>query len=144
MSYDVNRLVGARIKSRRIETGLSKAELASQISVDENEVALFERAEASVSVATLFKICHALRSPLSYFFSGDFELLSYDDPSDRTRELRPASEDVQFDYEKIWLLNSFYKITDPDIRISIVKLVEKISTSPRLANELKECAAQFD
>src|ERR1022692_560307 len=72
-------LVGARLRQRRMERGISLRQFARDIEVSASFISQLETGKAQPSVATFFSICAALD------ISTD-ELFNYDDSIESTRE----------------------------------------------------------
>jgi len=67
---DIDGLIGARIKSRRIALKISQTALADAIGVRFQQVQKYERGANRVSASRLLGIANALDVPVSYFFQG--------------------------------------------------------------------------
>jgi len=64
---NINERVGRRIKVRRVELGMTQAELAQKLSVGQSNLSYIERGERDVSVSLLDEIAGALRCKPEYF-----------------------------------------------------------------------------
>lgn len=64
---NINERVGRRIKVRRVELGMTQAELAQKLSVGQSNLSYIERGERDVSVSLLDEIAKALRCKPEYF-----------------------------------------------------------------------------
>lgn len=62
--------VGANIRLRRKELGLSQPQLAEAVGVSFQQLQKYERGTNRVSSATLFFMSKALKVPLQFFFAG--------------------------------------------------------------------------
>ena len=65
---NINQQVGRRIKVRRVELGMTQAELAQKLSVGQSNLSYIERGERDVSVSLLAEIAQALRCRPEDFF----------------------------------------------------------------------------
>ena len=65
---NINQQVGRRIKVRRVELGMTQAELAQKLSVGQSNLSYIERGERDVSVSLLAEIAQALRCRPEEFF----------------------------------------------------------------------------
>jgi transcriptional regulator with XRE-family HTH domain len=65
---NINERVGRRIKMRRIEIGLTQAELAQQLTIGQSNLSYIERGKRDVSVSLLEEIARALRCKPEDFF----------------------------------------------------------------------------
>lgn len=61
-------LVGARIRRRREELGLTQSDLGALTGVTYQQVQKYERGDNRVSGSMLYRIARALGSPIQYFF----------------------------------------------------------------------------
>ncbi|MCC1494780.1 helix-turn-helix domain-containing protein [Cognatishimia sp. F0-27] len=65
----IDATVGARIRQRRLELGLTQTDLAQQISVRFQQVQKYENGQNRVAASRLWQISRALDTPMSYFFA---------------------------------------------------------------------------
>ena len=65
---NINQQVGRRIKVRRVELGMTQAELAEKLSVGQSNLSYIERGERDVSVSLLAEIAEALKCKPEEFF----------------------------------------------------------------------------
>ena len=65
---NINQQVGRRIKVRRVELGMTQAELAQKLSVGQSNLSYIERGKRDVSVSLLAEIAQALRCRPEEFF----------------------------------------------------------------------------
>lgn len=82
---NVDRHIGARMRARRLELGLSQEELADQIGVTFQQVQKYEKGINRVSASTLFRISQALKlqigSMLPRAEAGQANATPLDDPT---------------------------------------------------------------
>ncbi len=120
----IDRLVGARIRSRREEIGLSQAALGAEIGVTFQQVQKYEAGFNRVGAGRLFEISVVLGAPVELFYrDAQFHRGKAHDIacSDPVLELC-QSEDGRA------LAKTFVKIADPATRKAIVRLVAAISS----------------
>lgn len=67
-SHPVDVKVGANIRKRRKEMGLSQQQLAASIGLTFQQVQKYERGSNRVSASMLFEIARTLKMPPAYFF----------------------------------------------------------------------------
>ena len=102
--------VGARIRARRKEIGMSQTELGKAIGVSFQQVQKYERGWNRVAASTLFRIAKALQTdPLTLLSIPGHQAVS------------PTSDDMHE------LLAAFRAINSPEIRASVVTLLKRIS-----------------
>lgn len=68
MGLDPARLVGERLRTARLQRGLTARDLAEVGDLALNTISLIERGKISPTVATLHKLATALGVPLTFFF----------------------------------------------------------------------------
>lgn len=66
----VDRHVGFRIRARRLQVGLTQAEIGAKLGVSFQQVQKYERGTNRVSASKLFAIAHCLRTDVAYYFEG--------------------------------------------------------------------------
>jgi len=66
----VDEEVGRRVRSRRLEQGLSQTELADQIGVTFQQVQKYERGTNRIGASRLERIAKTLKVPIPFFFVG--------------------------------------------------------------------------
>jgi len=57
---EVDRFVGARIRARRLEIGISQDRLADMVGVTFQQIQKYEKGVNRVSASTLYRVCEAL------------------------------------------------------------------------------------
>ena len=62
--------IGARLRARRIDWGLTQAELARRAGVSPRFLVQLEKGEGNISVGRLAEVCEALAMPLAELFRG--------------------------------------------------------------------------
>lgn len=67
---DVNMEIGQRIQTKRIERGLSGAELGVYLNVSANQVSRIETGKATCKIENLFMICQLLDCSADYLLFG--------------------------------------------------------------------------
>ena len=67
-AHPVDVYVGARMKHRRIEFGLSQEKLGKILNLTFQQVQKYERGANRIGASRLFELSRALEVPVSYFF----------------------------------------------------------------------------
>ena len=75
--------VGARIRLRRKEMGISQTDLADVLGLTFQQVQKYERGSNRVSASKLYDITNKLETPIEYFFVGLKTPLSGDTEGDK-------------------------------------------------------------
>jgi transcriptional regulator with XRE-family HTH domain len=65
---EVDALIGARVRKRRREKGLSQVALAQKLGVTFQQVQKYETGTNRISAASLYEISKLLGVPMSFFF----------------------------------------------------------------------------
>lgn len=66
----IAREVGASIKARRVELGLSQDQLAELLDVGPEAISRMERGTVSLTIPKLVELANALKSPVEAFLPG--------------------------------------------------------------------------
>jgi transcriptional regulator with XRE-family HTH domain len=69
-STEIDRHVGARMRSLRLRRSMSQTELAGQLGVTFQQVQKYERGVNRISAARLFAVARVLDVDITYFFAG--------------------------------------------------------------------------
>jgi transcriptional regulator with XRE-family HTH domain len=113
----VDLAVGNKIRLRRKMAGLSQTALADKLGVTFQQVQKYEKGANRVSASRLQMIASVLKMPVSEFFAGSVSGCN-------------AAPDIEAFYsttEGIKLTRAFMKITDADVRKSLVGLMEAVA-----------------
>ncbi|MPZ58021.1 MAG: helix-turn-helix domain-containing protein [Rhizobiales bacterium] len=116
----VDILVGRNIKLHRLAKSMSQEELAHQLGLTFQQLQKYERGVNRVGGGRLFRIASILGIEISAFFEGAErpDRASVDDFS-------PLS--LIADPQPFRLVQAFSRINDPEMRRTLVSLVEKIA-----------------
>ncbi len=122
----IDRHVGARIRLRRNELGISQEKLAEAIGVSFQQVQKYERAANRVSASKLWEIARALKTTVAYFYEGLPTEGRAERPGDRNELLRTA--------EGQELARYFPRIAASGVRRQILELVRTMASDPEEAS----------
>ena len=114
---NIDVLIGARIKGRRIALKISQTKLAEAVGVRFQQVQKYESGANRVSASRLLMIAETLGVPISYFFQG----------LDRSGELDDAS--TESNERHVAPMNA---LTDARVT-GILALVETLPTEQQMA-----------
>ena len=102
--------IGSRIRERRQELGMSRAELAERIGVTSTAVSNYETGYSTPKVDVLFKVFKALDCDANYLYQDDIvdtgtSTLSADERRllDAYRQMRGRSQDKLLDVARVLL-----------------------------------------
>ena len=109
--------IGARMRTRRRQLGLSQSELADQLGVSFQQVQKYERGANRVAASTLMAAAQALSTSISWLVGE--ESSGRDDDDDVCRALsRPGA---------LEMLQAFNAIADPRARVALLALAREMS-----------------
>jgi transcriptional regulator with XRE-family HTH domain len=107
-------LVGARIRILRKHLDMSQTELANALGVTFQQVQKYENGKNRVSASRLKMVADALNVTVSDLFDGIA----------RASKSTSAKKSVAFDRDALRLAEAFVKISDKEVRASLVDLAE--------------------
>jgi len=117
----IDRRVGQRVRSRRLEIGMSQERLAELLGVTFQQVQKYEKGVNRIAVSRLWDIAGALEMRVARFFDG----------VGGTRGVAEARQDYVDDAlatpEGIQLMNLFSSIKSPKLRRKVVDLVKTLT-----------------
>lgn len=74
---EVDVYVGARLRARRAELGLSQEKLAEKVGLTFQQVQKYERGSNRVAAGRLYQFAQVLGTPITYFFPDDPQQLEH-------------------------------------------------------------------
>lgn len=117
----VDMLVGRNIKLHRLAKSMSQEELAHKLGLTFQQLQKYERGINRVGGGRLFRISTILGIEISAFFEGA-ERPERGPPTDAFSPLSLIADPQPFR-----LVQAFSRINDPEMRRTLVNLVEKIA-----------------
>ena len=110
-------IIGARMRTRRRQLGLSQSDLAERLGVSFQQVQKYERGANRVAASTLLAAAQTLGTSISWLVGE--EISGRDDDEDVFRALsRPGALEV---------LQSFNAIPDPRTRAALLALAREMA-----------------
>ena len=76
---EIEKLVGRRLRKRRLDCGLSQQALASKVGVSYQQIQKYETGVNRISVGRLWVVAKVLNEELAYFFKNGNEILEFND-----------------------------------------------------------------
>jgi transcriptional regulator with XRE-family HTH domain len=107
-AVEVDRLVGARIRARRIALGLSQLDLAGLIGCTYQQLHKYERGINRLAATRLFLCAEALRVSVDYFFEREGTL-------------------IQRERMMLDLARMFNEITDERVRLALAMVAASLA-----------------
>jgi transcriptional regulator with XRE-family HTH domain len=119
--------VGTRVRMRRLMLGVSHTKLADALGLTFQQVQKYEKGVNRISASKLQQISEFLQAPITFFFEGL--------PGPSNKQTRNGSDVAPSDVfqfmattDGLALAESFTRISSPQLRRSIVSLVEDLTS----------------
>lgn len=128
----VDKRIGQRVRSRRLEVSMSQERLAELLGVTFQQVQKYEKGVNRIAASRLFDIASALDMPVARFFEG----LSSARASGVAEPQQEYASDVLATPEGVQLMSLFASIDSQRVRRRVVELVRA------LAEEAAESAGE--
>jgi transcriptional regulator with XRE-family HTH domain len=113
----VDSLVGARIRLLRKRRKMSQAELGKALGVTFQQIQKYENGKNRVGASRLHLAATALNVPITELFDGAAE----------TGSTLKATKSLAFDSQALRIAEAFVKISDKEVRSSLVDLAEAMA-----------------
>jgi transcriptional regulator with XRE-family HTH domain len=113
-SQPVDSLVGERIRLLRKRRNMSQTDLGKALGVTFQQVQKYENGKNRVGASRLHQVATALNVPITELFDG----------ASGTSGTSRATKSVAFDPQALRFAEAFVKISDKELRSSLVDLVE--------------------
>ena len=111
--------IGARLRTRRRQLGLSQSDLAERLGVSFQQVQKYERGANRVAASTLLVAARVLETSVSWLVGE--EASGREDDEDVFRALaRPGA---------LEMLQAFNAVADPRTRLALLSLVREMASS---------------
>ena len=114
-------LVGARLRMRRNELGLSQSDIAKALGITFQQIQKYENGTNRISAGRLTAAAAALGVPVTYFFGGDHSL----EGREEMALLRPPGA--------MDLLRCYAKIRSGEAREALLQLARSLAKEPPTA-----------
>jgi transcriptional regulator with XRE-family HTH domain len=110
-------IIGARMRTRRRQLGLSQSDLAARLGVSFQQVQKYERGANRVAASTLLTAARALNTSIAWLVGE--EASGRDDDDDVFRALaRPGA---------LEMLQAFNAIAEPRVRMALLSLAREMA-----------------
>jgi transcriptional regulator with XRE-family HTH domain len=121
----VDRHVGARLRMRRNQAGLSQEKLGEALGVTFQQVQKYEKGLNRLGASRLQLAARVLGVPVNFFFDGM--------PAETEGFAEPAAPaygltSMQLDADSSALIAAFSRVQDPRLKARIIELVEAMAT----------------
>jgi transcriptional regulator with XRE-family HTH domain len=119
----IDRKLGQRVRSRRLEIGMSQERLAELLGVTFQQVQKYEKGVNRIAASRLFDIASALQQPVSRFFEG----LSQGRAAGVAEAKQDYIDDALATPEGAQLMSVFASIKSQRVRRKVVDLVRTLA-----------------
>ena len=133
-AHPVDVYVGARMKQRRIETGMSQEKLGKKLNLTFQQVQKYERGANRVGASRLFELSTALEVPVAYFFEDmpghvSHENAGYGVAGMEDGEGAPSFREgsVLSRSETLRLVTNYYKISSDAQRRAVYEMIKGLA-----------------
>jgi transcriptional regulator with XRE-family HTH domain len=123
IANSVDKRLGQRLKTRRMELGISQERLADLLGVTFQQIQKYEKGVNRIAASRLFSMSEALDVSVSYFFEG----LAVGAPSGVREESQEIVYDTLATPEGLQLVQMFSSIKSAKIRKRVVELVRALA-----------------
>ncbi|MGD9804498.1 MAG: helix-turn-helix domain-containing protein [Hyphomicrobiaceae bacterium] len=124
--------VGSRVKMRRMMLGMSQERLGELLGLTFQQVQKYEKGVNRIGASRLFDLAHVLGVPIQYFYDELPAALARSAANGAVGFAEDGPEtfvtDIMSSRDGIELTRAFAKITDPNVRRSVVDLVKAIAS----------------
>jgi transcriptional regulator with XRE-family HTH domain len=119
----IDRKLGQRVRSRRLEIGMSQERLAELLGVTFQQVQKYEKGVNRIAASRLYDIASALQQPVSRFFEG----LSQGRAAGVAEAKQDYIDDALATPEGAQLMSVFASIKSQRVRRKVVDLVRTLA-----------------
>ena len=125
---EIDRLVGSRVRQRRMQLGMSQEGLAAALGITVPQVQKYEKGINRIGASRLHKIAGLLGVPISTFFEAHTGAqASETDAGGAEGESAAPDPSVFADRETLALALAFGRITRPEFRRVLLELTRAIA-----------------
>jgi transcriptional regulator with XRE-family HTH domain len=118
---NIDKMLGHRVRSRRLEIGMSQEKLADLLGITFQQVQKYEKGVNRIAASRLFEISSALDMPIESFFAGVGETKKRDERrDDKFSEALATSEGNE-------LMRLFASIKSIKVKRRVVELVRAMA-----------------
>src|SRR3954464_7428854 len=128
---EIDRLVGSRVRQRRMQLGMSQEGLAEQLGLTVPQLQKYEKGVNRIGASRLHKIAGLLGVPIGAFFEAHAGDLAREPEMGGAEaggaEPGQPNPSVFADRETIALALAFHRITRPELRRALIDLARTIA-----------------
>jgi transcriptional regulator with XRE-family HTH domain len=123
---EIDRLVGSRVRQRRMQLGMSQEQLAEQLGLTVPQVQKYEKGVNRIGASRLHKIAGLLGVPIGAFFEAHAGAQA-SAPEAGGAEPGQPDPSVFADRETVTLALAFSRITRPQLRRALLELARAVA-----------------
>lgn len=127
---DIDRQLGARLRQKRLELGLTQSDIAQALGVSFQQVQKFEKGKNRINAAQLARVAERLGASLADLYGEAAPQPGFAEAPQRPFQAQPAP-DPALTAQAMALHAAFLRISDPALRRSIVDLTVQIAGRER-------------
>ena len=115
---EIDRLVGSRVRQRRMQRGLSQEQLAQPLGITVPQLQKYEKGQNRIGASRLHRIAALLEAPIAFFFEVNT-------PAEGGPPAEHAAPDASVfaDRATIELAMAFRRLASPAVRRALLELV---------------------
>lgn len=122
-SNAIDKLVGERLRMRRLLLRMSQRQLAKILGLTFQQVQKYEKGSSCISAGRLWNLSEILNVPIHYFFQGANENLAKAINTDASN----GKNDPMVQTETIKLVYNYYKLQNRQLAGQIFDLLDRIA-----------------
>lgn len=122
LERQIDQFLGQRLKLQRQICGFSQEKLGEAVGLTFQQVQKYESGTNRMAASRLYQFSKILSIPIQYFFADAEVTLGLAEP-----EQQDYYAGFEYDPEVKRLIQAYYRITDMDIKKSILKMVTRLA-----------------
>ncbi|HEY2070970.1 MAG TPA: helix-turn-helix transcriptional regulator [Rhizomicrobium sp.] len=127
----IDRLVGVRVRDRRVQLGMSQETLARKLGLSFQQVQKYEKGTNRISAGRLFTIAQTLGTPIGHFFGEVLGALSGRQPGFAEDAVPSPTDNFFASREGQELANAVQQITDAKARKNLINLAKSLAAKEK-------------
>ena len=124
---EIDRLVGSRVRQRRMQLGMSQEQLAEHLGLTVPQVQKYEKGVNRIGASRLHKIAGLLGVPIGTFFEAHAGAPEMGGAEAGAAEPGQPDPSVFADRETVALALAFSRITRPQLRRALLELARAVA-----------------
>ncbi|WP_051235276.1 helix-turn-helix domain-containing protein [Marinimicrobium agarilyticum] len=126
--HELDRHLGARLRKRRQQQGVSAAVLAEAVGLTQQQVSRYENGENKLAAVQLYRMASCLNTPLAWFFQGAEQIEEAPAIRDRRGVYRVESAPAEAALEEeLSILQAVWPALAAERRAALLQLLDTLS-----------------